>query len=136
MNQDGFTPTISSPSPDAQETLIRSCYERAGLDPADTTYIESHGTGTIIGDRVEVTSLGKIFGTTSSSTSPLYIGSIKANIGHTESASGIAAIIKVVKMLESEAIPPQALFSMPNSNIDFDAYHIKVCPVRNEIFTF
>lgn len=126
MNQDGFTPTITSPSQSAQERLIRSCYAKAGLSPFDTAYVESHGTGTIAGDTVEVNALGSVFGTGMSAQNPIYIGSIKANFGHTEAASGIAAVIKVVQMLENDAIPPQALFSTPNPKIDFKTLNVKV----------
>ncbi|KAK2590623.1 hypothetical protein QQS21_011689 [Conoideocrella luteorostrata] len=126
MNQDGFTPTITSPSSEAQQDLIRSCYERAGLDPLETTYTECHGTGTIAGDTIELTALGDIFSAGRSANDPLYVGSIKANFGHTEATSGIAAIIKVVQMLQNDAIPPQALFSQPNPRISFQTLNIKV----------
>lgn len=126
MNQDGRTQTITTPSPEAQRQLIRRCYSRAGLDPSDTTYVEAHGTGTIAGDKIELSSLGATIGNGRDSENPLYVGSIKANIGHTEAASGLAAVIKVALMLEHGQIPPQALFERHNPRIDFDALNIKV----------
>ncbi|KAK5988136.1 Highly reducing polyketide synthase azaB [Cladobotryum mycophilum] len=126
MNQDGHTPTISSPSQDAQERLIRSCYERAGLDPKDTPYVEAHGTGTITGDKTETTTIGNVFGSGRPEGERLIVGSIKSNIGHAESASGISAIAKVIMMFENGCIPPQALFDKPNPQIDFDALNIKI----------
>ncbi|KAI1846288.1 hypothetical protein JX266_007493 [Neoarthrinium moseri] len=126
MNQDGRTQTITTPSPKAQEELILSCYDRAGLDPKDTTYVEAHGTGTIAGDRIELGALGAIIGKGKSADDPLYVGSVKANFGHTESTSGLAAVIKVSMMLEQGQIPPQALFENHNPRIDFKALNIKI----------
>ncbi|KAJ3480528.1 hypothetical protein NLG97_g8050 [Lecanicillium saksenae] len=126
MNQDGNTPTITSPSVQAQEAIMKQCYAAAGLDPQLTGYVECHGTGTLVGDKVETASVAKVFAVKSSMHGPLHIGSVKANFGHTESTSGVAAVIKVVKMLEANRIPPQALFSSPNPNIDFEKLNIKV----------
>lgn len=91
LNQDGRTSTITAPSDKAQERLIRECYRKAGLDMSQTSYIEAHGTGTATGDPLEVSAISAAF-----DGQALQMGSIKANIGHTEAASGIAAIIKVV----------------------------------------
>ncbi|KAF3928686.1 hypothetical protein AA313_de0201238 [Arthrobotrys entomopaga] len=127
MNQDGRTPTITSPSREAQEDLIRAVYKNAGLDPIDTTYVESHGTGTIAGDTTETSALGNTIGLGRRPLDdPLLVGSVKANFGHTEATSGLAAVIKVVLMLEKGYIPPQALFSTPNPAIDFTGLNIKV----------
>ncbi|KAM0815914.1 hypothetical protein AB5N19_01715 [Seiridium cardinale] len=126
MNQDGRTQTITTPSPEAQKQLILSCYERAGLDPRDTTYVEAHGTGTIAGDKIELGALGATIGKERSAKDPFYVGSVKANFGHTESTSGLAAVIKVAMMLEHGQIPPQALFEKHNPRIDFEALNIKI----------
>jgi acyl transferase domain-containing protein len=126
MNQDGKTQTITTPSKAAQESLILSCYNRAGLDPKDTTYVEAHGTGTIAGDTIEVGALGATLGKGRQEDSPLYVGSIKANMGHMESTSGVAALIKVAMMLEKGQIPAQALYENPNPRIDFKGLNIKV----------
>ncbi|KAM4059160.1 KR domain-containing protein [Hirsutella rhossiliensis] len=126
MNQDGRTPTITSPSQDAQEQLIRACYDKAGLDPRDTPYVEAHGTGTIAGDRIEMNALGNTFGRDRPDNDPLLVGSVKGNFGHMEATSGLAAVIKVVKMLEMGLVPPQALFKAPNRGIDFSRLKIKV----------
>ncbi|KAL6895004.1 polyketide synthase [Trichoderma evansii] len=125
-NQDGKTPTITSPSQEAQEALIKATYERAGLNPIDTGYVESHGTGTIAGDTTETKALGNTIGKGRKPGEPLYIGSVKANVGHTESTSGLAAVIKVVEMLERGSIPPHALYQNPNAKIDFEALNLKV----------
>ncbi|KAF3920592.1 hypothetical protein ABW21_db0201640 [Orbilia brochopaga] len=126
MNQDGHTPTITSPSQEAQESLIRAVYERAGLNLADTTYVESHGTGTVVGDTIETGALGRTLGANRPSTKPLFVGSVKANFGHTEATSGLAAVIKVVLMLEKGYILPQALFDTPSPKIDFKGLNLQV----------
>ncbi|KAF2753079.1 putative polyketide synthase [Pseudovirgaria hyperparasitica] len=128
LNQDGKTPTLTSPSGEAQESLMRDCYRRAGLNPLDTTYVETHGTGTKKGDPIETTAIGKVFGRPST-IEPLLIGSIKSNIGHTEAASGIASIIKVAMAFENRQIPPSINFEKPNPLIDFT--NLGIQPARS-----
>jgi acyl transferase domain-containing protein len=130
VNQDGKTSTITSPSQESQEDLIRTCYSLAGLDPLDTAYVEAHGTGTIAGDQTEANAIGTVFGEHRSLDDPLFIGSIKANLGHMESASGLASIIKTCMMLERGLIPPSASFDVPNSAIDFHSLKLQVSPTR------
>ncbi|KAL3449661.1 hypothetical protein BJX65DRAFT_305685 [Aspergillus insuetus] len=109
VNQDGKTNGILLPSSDAQRDLTASLYRQAGLDPRDVAYIEAHGTGTQVGDAAEVTSIKAVFaGDAGQRDSPLYLGSIKANIGHSESTSGLAGVIKTVLALEKGVIPPLA----------------------------
>lgn len=107
LNQDGKTPTITSPSQDAQEQLMRHCYDTAGIDPATVTYVEVHGTGTQAGDPVEAAAVDWIFGRNRESDSPVFIGSVKTNIGHLEPASGFSSVIKVALAL-SGVLYPQA----------------------------
>lgn len=126
MNQDGKTPTITSPSGEAQEALMRACYERSGLSPKDTTYVEAHGTGTKTGDPIEVAAIGAVFGNVRPSDQPLLIGSVKSNLGHTEAASGLAAIIKVVKAFENGQIPPSVNFERENPVLNLDSWNLKV----------
>lgn len=126
LNQDGWTPTITSPNQKAQRDLIRSCYQKAALDPLDTSYVEAHGTGTPAGDPVEAAALSSALNRNRPSEKPLFIGSVKANIGHTETASGLASIIKVVMALEKGYIPPSANFEKPNKDIDMDSLNIEV----------
>ncbi|KAJ8061328.1 hypothetical protein OCU04_010391 [Sclerotinia nivalis] len=104
LGQDGKTPGITVPSREAQLSLIQSVYRQANLDPKHTRYIEAHGTGTIVGDGAEIAAIRAAFG--GDDESPINVGSIKPNIGHLESASGIASLIKAVLMLENDAIPP------------------------------
>jgi acyl transferase domain-containing protein len=129
INQDGKTETITTPSGEAQEALIRDCYRRAGLDPAQTTYFEAHGTGTPTGDPIEVAAIASVFKDTRKGEQPLRIGSVKTNIGHTETASGVAAIIKVALALERGQIPPSINFEKPNEKLQLDEWNLKVGPM-------
>ncbi|GAB1214119.1 hypothetical protein ATERTT37_003279 [Aspergillus terreus] len=124
LNQDGKTETITSPSQAAQEALIRECYRRAGLSPHDTQYFEAHGTGTPTGDPIEARSIAAVFGQDRSE--PLRIGSVKTNIGHTEAASGLAGLIKVVLAMEKGQIPPSVNFQKPNPKLQLDEWRLKV----------
>jgi acyl transferase domain-containing protein/NADPH:quinone reductase-like Zn-dependent oxidoreductase/ubiquinone/menaquinone biosynthesis C-methylase UbiE len=126
LNQDGKTATITSPSQEAQETLIRQCYANAGLDPKDTTFIEAHGTGTKAGDPVEFRALKNVFTAGRSIDLPLYLSSLKANVGHLESASGVAAVIKTALALEYGIIPPSTNFESVNSQFDLVQSNIQI----------
>ncbi|KAK8035122.1 hypothetical protein PG993_010117 [Apiospora rasikravindrae] len=117
-NQDGHTPTLTQPSVDSQERLIREVYRKAGLDYGSTRYFEAHGTGTPTGDPIEMEAIGRVFRTSRSEKDPLYVGSVKANVGHLEGGSGLAGIIKTVMILEQGIIPPNALFERLNPAID------------------
>lgn len=117
INQDGRTNGMTMPSEEAQTTLARATYEKVGLDPADTTYVEAHGTGTAIGDPIETRTIENVLGTNRSVERPLYLGSVKSNVGHLEGASGIVAIIKAAMMLERGIILPNACFAKANPNI-------------------
>ncbi|KAK8009898.1 hypothetical protein PG990_008863, partial [Apiospora arundinis] len=117
-NQDGRTPSITQPSEQAQLDLLRDTYRVAGLDVADTDYVEAHGTGTPVGDPIEAAAVGQAFRDGRKLDRPLYMGSVKANIGHLEGASGMAGVIKAVLALEKAVIPPLALFEKANPAID------------------
>jgi acyl transferase domain-containing protein len=100
MNQDGKTKGITMPSGDAQVALMRSVYEKHGLNPADAGYVEAHGTGTKVGDPIEANAIHEVFGEGRTPKQPLFMGSVKSNIGHLEGASGVVSIIKTAMMLE------------------------------------
>ena len=125
VNQDGKTETITTPSQEAQEQLIRACYRKAGLDPSQTAYFEAHGTGTKTGDPIEARAIASVFQNSRSSDQPLRIGSIKSNIGHTETASGVASIIKVALALEKGQIPPSINFEKPNEKLHLEQWNLK-----------
>ncbi|ORY63888.1 putative polyketide synthase [Pseudomassariella vexata] len=125
VNQDGRTPGITMPCGTAQETLMRQVYTKSGLDPNDTGFIEAHGTGTRVGDPIEATAIHNVFGTRTL-RDPLYLGSVKSNIGHLEGASGVIAVIKAAMMLERGFILPNYDFKHPNEKIPFAKWHMKV----------
>ena len=126
MNQDGRTNGITVPSGDAQVSLIRAVYDSAGIDVAETGYVEAHGTGTKIGDPIEAKALYDVFGGGRTPKEPLYIGSVKSNIGHLEGASGIVSVIKTAMMLEKGFILPNHGFEKANENIPMDQWNMKV----------
>ena len=128
-NQDGKTKGITMPNGDAQVKLMKDVYERSGLDVADTGYIEAHGTGTKVGDPIEAAALHKVFGKGRTARQPLYIGSVKSNIGHLEGASGVVSVIKTAMMLEKGFILPNCDFEKPNPEIPFKEWNLKVSPI-------
>ncbi|GFF43418.1 lovastatin nonaketide synthase [Aspergillus udagawae] len=126
VNQDGKTPGITLPSAEAQEELIRTTYQSAGLDFSETNYFEAHGTGTPAGDPLEASAIGATFGASRSKDNPIPIGSIKTNIGHMEGASGLAGLIKSVYALEKGIIPPNLWFEKPNPRIPMTDWNITI----------
>ena len=113
------------PNGEAQENLMRSVYEAAGLNPMETGYVEAHGTGTATGDPIEAAALGKVFGRRSDQR-PIIIGSLKSNIGHLEGTSGIASVIKTALMLERRFLVPNCDLQRPNPKIPFHEWNMKV----------
>lgn len=131
VNHDGRTKGIYLPNAEAQESLSRNVYARAGLDPTATLYVEAHGTGTEVGDAAEVQSISRVFGREAGRPEDfkLRIGSIKANIGHLESVSGASGLIKAVMVLKKNQIPPQLNFINPKTSLRLDERKIEV-PVQ------
>ncbi|ORX96602.1 hypothetical protein BCR34DRAFT_497625 [Clohesyomyces aquaticus] len=129
LNQDGKTPGITMPSPEAQADLIRSTYASAGLSLDKTAYFEAHGTGTAIGDPYELSALGATLGKARSSENPIFVGSVKTNIGHLEGCAGLAGLIKTVLILENGKIPPLAGFEQANPRLKLDEWNV-ILPER------
>ncbi|KAI0508959.1 hypothetical protein F5B22DRAFT_658737 [Xylaria bambusicola] len=127
FNANGRTGGITHPSPDGQEACIRRAYERAGgLDTSLTGYFECHGTGTPVGDPIEVSAIGRVFADTRTSSMPLLIGSIKSNMGHSEPSSGIAGVMKAVLAVERGIIPPTIGIETLNPNVDLKDGRLKI----------
>ncbi|KAK6958415.1 hypothetical protein Daesc_001215 [Daldinia eschscholtzii] len=125
-NHDGRTPGITQPNGTSQLMLIQDTYRKAGLSMLPTRYFEAHGTGTPVGDPIEASAIGEAFRASRSPDDPLYIGSVKSNIGHTEGASGLASVIKTVLVLEQGIILPNANFEFLNPQIEAAKLNIKV----------
>lgn len=119
INQDGPSSGFTVPSKTAQEALIRSSLALAKVEPSEVSYVEAHGTGTSLGDPIEVRALAAVLGEKRSPEHPLALGSVKTNIGHLESAAGVASLIKVVLALQHQKIPSHLHFKQPNPYIDW-----------------
>lgn len=121
VNQDGASGGLTVPSGPSQEQVIRQALKNAGLPPEAIDYIEAHGTGTSLGDPIEIGALGNIFG-----KRRLRVGSVKTNIGHLEASAGIASAIKVILALRHGAIPPHLNLKTPNPLIPWAETGVEV----------
>ncbi|WP_316775632.1 acyltransferase domain-containing protein [Streptomyces sasae] len=117
VNSDGRSNGLLAPNPAAQQALLASAYARSGLTPAQVDYVEAHGTGTPLGDPIEAGALGAVLGRDRDPDQPLLLGSVKGNLGHLESAAGIAGLVKTVLALHHDAIPP-SLHCAEGSSLD------------------
>lgn len=128
-NQDRRTPGITQPSIHSQVELIERTYRETNLDMSPTRFFEAHGTGTPIGDPIKANAIRQAFRYYRSVDDPLYIGAVKANIGHLEGASGMTGIIKALLVLENRLIPPIAGLENLNSRIDEQGLRLRVRPL-------
>ena len=126
LNQDGRSNGLMAPNPAAQTAVLRAAYANAGVPPHEVDYVETHGTGTLLGDPIEARALGTVLGRGRPENSPLLIGAIKSNLGHLEAAAGIAGFIKAVLAVQRGHIPPNLGFQTPNPHIPFDQMRLKV----------
>jgi 3-oxoacyl-(acyl-carrier-protein) synthase/NAD(P)-dependent dehydrogenase (short-subunit alcohol dehydrogenase family)/acyl carrier protein len=124
VNQDGASSGLTVPNGPSQERVIGEALARAGVAPAAIGYVEAHGTGTGLGDPIEVQSLHRAIG--QAREHPLWIGSVKTNIGHLEAAAGVASVIKVVLAMRHGLIPGQLHFCTPSPRIPWDAVKVRV----------
>ncbi|MCB2146352.1 MAG: acyltransferase domain-containing protein [Deltaproteobacteria bacterium] len=132
INQNGGrSQVITAPHPEAQEELIMAACQDAGIAPQEIAYIETHGTGTKIGDPIEMAAIQNTIA--KDRTDTCYIGSVKSNIGHLESAAGIAGLLKSVAVLNHGIIPPNLHFQRPNQYIDFQSHPIQVVTQETRI---
>ena len=131
IGHDGTSSGFTVPNERSQEKVIRRALENAGAAPAEVGYIEAHGTGTSLGDPIEVGALGSVFAENHSNDSPLTIGSVKTNFGHLEAAAGMAGLMKIVLALQHQEIPPHLHFKEPNPHIDWENLPFRV-PVERQ----
>ncbi len=130
VNQDGKSNGITAPNGQAQQQVILNAMANANVEPDQIQYIETHGTGTILGDPIEIEALKKIMLQERSKDNWLYVGSVKTNIGHLESAAGVAGLIKAVLALHHEEIPAHLHFKELNPHIRLNGAPIKI-PTQN-----
>jgi len=126
VNEDGRSQGFTAPNGRAQQAVARLALQRSGLEPAAIDYVEAHGTGTSLGDTTEAEALGEVFGPDRPAERPLWVGSIKTNIGHLEAASGVASLIKVVLALHHRQLPPHLHLVRPNPLIRWDELPLRV----------
>ncbi|MCC6606154.1 MAG: SDR family oxidoreductase [Anaerolineae bacterium] len=119
-NNDGARKaSFTAPGVQGQEDVILEALAAAGVEPDEISYIETHGTGTALGDTIEIRALARAFGTATDETGFCALGSVKTNFGHLDAAAGIASLIKTVLALQHKTLPPTLYFNEPNPNIDF-----------------
>lgn len=118
-NQDGKTNGITAPSKVSQTSLIREVYQRCGIDASSISYVDMHGTGTKLGDPIELEALANAFSEQTSQRHFCAIGSVKSNIGHSSAAAGVASIHKILLQMRAGELVPSLHFSHPNEHFDF-----------------
>ncbi len=126
VNQDGASSSLTAPNGPSQEALMRDALAQAGLAAGDISYIEAHGTGTALGDPIELQGLGAVYGAAHSEQQPILVGSLKTNMGHLEAAAGIAGLMKVVLALQHRQIPPHLHLRQPTSRVNWNALHLSI----------
>ncbi len=119
MNQDGSSFGIAAPNFQAQSEVIQKAWEYGGVTGKDISYIEAHGTGTQLGDPIEINGIQDAFATCTEEKQICGVGSVKTNLGHANEASGMSGLLKLILTLQHKEIPPSINFSTPNMNIDF-----------------
>ncbi|MET9018059.1 beta-ketoacyl synthase N-terminal-like domain-containing protein [Streptomyces olivaceoviridis] len=123
-NNDGPSNGLTSPNPAAQEEVLRDACRRAGVVPSDIHFVETHGTGTALGDHIEAAALGTVLAEGRPQDRPLLLGAVKSQIGHLEAAAGIAGLIKTALILKHRAVPANLHCTVPNPHIDFSGLRL------------
>jgi len=126
VNQDGRSGGLTAPNGPAQEAVIREALATAGVAPHEISYLEAHGTGTSLGDPIEVRAACAVLCQDRSADRPLAIGSVKTNIGHLEAAAGVAGLLKVILALQHKSIPAHLHLNKKNPYMDWDRWPISV----------
>ena len=126
VNQNGTTAGPTVPNGRAQQRVIRDALARARVAPGQVDYLEAHGGGSSLGDPIEVQAAAAVYGDGREADRPLLIGSVKTNIGHLESAAGIAGLIKIILSMRQGVIPKHLHFTKPNEHVDWDALPVRV----------
>ncbi len=120
VNQDGRSIGLTAPNAAAQEKVILKAWKDAGIDPETISYIETHGTGTKLGDPIEIDGITRAFRKYTTKNQFCAIGALKTNIGHLDNASGIAGLVRAILALDNKEIPPILHFNKPNREINFE----------------
>ncbi|MCL2366506.1 MAG: type I polyketide synthase [Oscillospiraceae bacterium] len=126
VNQDGQTNGITVPNGESQKLVIKKACAQAGIEPSEIQYVEMHGTGTPVGDPIEANALGETYALGRDKDKPCIIASVKTNIGHTESAAGVASVIKTALVLKNKQIPPHLHLKNVNPKLDLEQLNLRV----------
>ncbi|AOX04379.1 hypothetical protein BJP34_17855 [Moorena producens PAL-8-15-08-1] len=126
VNHDGPSSGMTAPNRMAQKQVIQQALTNAKLEPHQISYLEAHGTGTSLGDPIEIEALAEVYGKNRPADQPLIVGSVKTNIGHLEAAAGVSSLIKVILALQHQEIPPHLHLQQPNPHVDWDRLPIKI----------
>lgn len=126
VNHDAKSANVGAPSGKAQVKVIKSALRSAGVTPDQVNYVEAHGTGTALGDAIELYSINEAYQADQRRPAPLHIGSVKANLGHTEGGAGISGLLKILSAFKHGEIPPQINFKNPNPKFDWSKSALKV----------
>ncbi|NEQ80604.1 MAG: acyltransferase domain-containing protein, partial [Moorea sp. SIO2I5] len=126
VNHDGPSSGMTVPNRMAQKQVIQQALTNAKLEPHQISYLDAHGTGTSLGDPIEIEALAEVYGKNRPADQPLIVGSVKTNIGHLEAAAGVSSLMKVILALQHQEIPPHLHFKQPNPHVDWDRLPIKI----------
>uniref|UniRef100_A0A0G4G258 Carrier domain-containing protein n=1 Tax=Chromera velia CCMP2878 TaxID=1169474 RepID=A0A0G4G258_9ALVE len=126
VNHDGKSMSLTAPNGPAQQAVLRGALQVAGIKPAEVSYIEAHGTGTALGDPIEVGAIKAVYEATRDPSAPLILGALKTNIGHLEGSAGIAGLIKLIMCLQKQTVPPNLHYSKLNPNIDLEGFPVTI----------